>query len=270
MSCMRYVGALAALLLSSGVVSGQQAAGESATAGGSLRRALAEGEDLLAALKGTKGEERQAGLQRLADFYQGSLERHAGDRPSCARLNFELGETWRKHGSVERALAAYQKSAELDAERYATRAGLQIAHAQRRLERFDEALATYRRIAQATPESAAVREAREWIGRCLEAKGDVDGAIVAYRDLLQQASGPRETLDVANRLANALIDKGDLAGAEEVLRRADSAVPSSGEDVARWRKAADSMSARRALQRARDKRDGVHEDARKLEAARKR
>jgi tetratricopeptide (TPR) repeat protein len=184
-----------------------------------------------------------------------------------------MGEAWRRHGSLEQAGAAYARAAELDPARLGARAGLQYAHTLRRLERLDEALLGYRKVAAIEPESSATREARVWIGRCLEESGQHDGAIEAYRAAVLRATAAADVLDASNRLAKLLVAKGDLAGAEEALQRADRAVADAAAEDAeaapRLRKALAEMSARKALQRARDKRDGAHEDARRLEEARR-
>jgi tetratricopeptide (TPR) repeat protein len=277
MTARKILGAVLGAFVWTGVVGAQNGAAPAEQAaprpGAEARAALAEVASLLEDVKGTKGEERKAAFERAAQRCQELRDRHAADRPGCARLSFELGDIWRRHGSLEQAESAFARAAELDPERLGARAGLQQAHAQRRLKRFDEAVRSYRRVAAMQPESASTRDAGLWIGRCLEASGDLDAAIAAYRAVLDEPGRPADLIDTSNRLARALVNKGDLTGAEAVLQRAERTVSEAtsgdAESAPRLRKTLAEMSARKALQRARDKRAGAHEDARKLEEARR-
>ena len=105
-----------------------------------------------------------------------------------------------------------------------------------------------------------------WIARCLEEQGDLPASVDSYRASLELTTNPRRVIDLCNGLANVLLSQGDMDGAAAALARAEGVVPGGdGEEAARLRKAVSGMSAKRALQRARDKASRAHEDARKLE-----
>ena len=233
------------------------------------RAALKRADGLLDRIKGLEGAERSAALERAAVAYREVVEHHATDARACAEAWFELGEISRRQRDLAEAEACYGRAAELDFGRWGERALCQRAHMLRRLDRLEEALATYRKAAEIKPESARAHEARSWIGRCLLLGGEVDGAIEAHRAALEVTEVPRRVIELCNLLAKAQLAKGDLDGAAATLQRADRVVPErAGPEADRLRKAADSMSARRALQRARDKADGAHRDAMDVERSR--
>jgi hypothetical protein len=77
-------------------------------------------------------------------------------------------------------------------------------------------------------------------------------------------------VETCNWLAKTLLAQGDLDGAAESIARAEELVPNGeGPNSERLRKAVRNMSARRALQRARDKANKAHEDASRLEKERR-
>ena len=236
---------------------------DEAAARAELRRAKL----LVSQVKGLRGEARDAALDRAIAAYREISARHPEDRATCARAWYEVGELLRRKASLSAAEGAYQKAAALDARRFAARSLMQRAHIQRRLDRVDEALASYRELAAMEPRTGRGHTARRWIARCLEQQGDLTGAIEAYRSALEVTTRPRAVIELCNGLAKTLLSQGDIDAAADVLARAERVVPEGDSDEAvRIQKAVDTMSGRRALQRARDKANKAHEDARKLEA----
>lgn len=230
---------------------------------------LRQAASLVRMTKGKKGPARLEALENAARAYRQIISRHPGDAEGCARAWFELAELERRKGSLADAESAYAKAMELDRERYGVRALLEKAHVQRRLDRLDEALVSYREVVQRAPETSRAHTARVWIGGCLQIRGDLDGAVQAFAEALESTSKPTQVIDLCNRMGKAQLAAGDLEGAEAAIARADKLVETAApEEVDRLRKALGEMSLRRALQRARDKQNGAHEDARALEQAR--
>lgn len=216
--------------------------------------------------KGLRGEPRLEALQRGIDAYRQVLSRHPEDKPSCARAWFEIGELLRRKLDLAEAEEAYEQAAALDESRFGTRSLLQQAHLQRRLDRPEEALASYRRLAKLDRNTGRGHTARRWIARCLEERGELTAAIATYRSALDITDNPRRVIELCNGLAKALLAQGDMDAAADVLARADRVVPSDdGEEAVRLRKAVDRMSGKKALRRAQDRANKAHEDARKLE-----
>ena len=128
-------------------------------------------------------------------------------------------------------------------------------------------------VAAIDPGSTRAHEARLWIGRTLDSLDRPDEAIAAYRQAVGAAGRPRHTIEACNWLAKALVIVGDLEGAEASIGLADKAVQAAilegGSGVESLKKALAEMSARKALQRAKDKKSGAHSDARRLEKGRR-
>ncbi len=98
------------------------------------------------------------------------------------------------------------------------------------------------------------------------------GRIDAYRQALSLTTPPRRVLEISNRLALCLVQQGKLDLAAAAIRRAETAaapaLAKKGSKATSLRRALDRMSARKALQRARDKATGAHQDAQDIERGR--
>ena len=233
------------------------------TAGGG-RQALKAAAELAEKVKGLRGPARDQALEQAAKAYEEVAAAHAGEPALAAQAAYEAGELWRRGSDLVLAEAAYRKAAELDRDRYAERAWLELGNMQRRQKKWDEAVATYTQLVEFAPKSSRAHDARLWIGRTLQQKGTPEPALAAFRTALDAAGSPLEAIEAANWLAKTLITTGDLAGAEAALTAAEQHRV-AGPDAERIRRALDDMSARRALQRARDKSGDAHEDAKDLE-----
>jgi tetratricopeptide (TPR) repeat protein len=236
------------------------------------RSALAAARELAARTRGLRGPERAAALEAAATAYDKVVADFAAEPLVAAAAAYQAGELWRQQGSLPLAEKGYLLAAKLDAARWAQRALLGAADVQRRQKRTDEAMATYAKAAAVDPGSSRAQDARLWQARLLQAGGRLDEAIVAFQAALESADPGAQTIETCNLLALAWIDKGDLAAAAGAIEHAQNAVASSGEEdplvQERLHKALEAMSARKALQRARDQRDQVGKDAEALEAAR--
>ncbi|MBX3465023.1 MAG: hypothetical protein KF830_17780 [Planctomycetes bacterium] len=258
-------------LLAGAMAQATKAPGQEAPkASEAARAALGTGRDLVAALRGLQGPERKAALEQAAAAHDRIAEQFADQPAVAAAAAFTAAELWRQQGSLALAEQAYLRAAALDAPRFAQRGLLGAADMQRRQQRPADALATYQRAEAVEPGSARAQEARLWRGRVLQGTDRIDEAIAVFQFALECAEGPVQVVETANLLALAWIQQGDLGAAGRAIEHAERAVEAAAEDdqaiVERHRKAVAAMSARKALQRARDKRDGAARDAVRLEA----
>ena len=245
-----------------GVTSGSK----DSTQQGSGREALRRASRLVEEVKGQKGEQRDQALQRAERAYREVIADYSSDPSVCARAWFEVGELQRRLSNLSAASQAYGRALELDPDRFGVRALLQQAHMQRRLSEWKEAVASYRKVVARAPDSARAHTARLWVGGCLQSMGDLPGAIREFSKALGETEKPLRVIELTNKLAKALVTQDDLDGAAVAIARADAVAPSgSGAEAERLRKAAAAMSARKALQRARDRAAQAHRDAAQLE-----
>lgn len=238
------------------------------------RMALAGARKVADQVKGLEGEMRQGALERAAQSYEAVIVSYLSDPACCAAANFEAAELWRRHGSLAVAGKAYGRAAQLDPYRYGERGLLQVAHMQRRQKQVIEAHQGYVNVAAMNPGSSRAHEARLWVGRTLVTLGRPEESIIAYRRAVEAAGRPRQVIEACNWLAKSLVAAADLEGAAAALGVADQAVQKAamagdGTGVESLKKALAKMSARKALQRAKDKKSGAHEDARRLEKGRR-
>lgn len=241
--------------------------------GGEARAALALAEKTTnGELEGLEGEERRAALQRGAERWAALAERFAADKAAVARAWFECGELWRRHGSLDTAQAAYEKSVASEDAGYRERALFGKAEMQRRRKLFDEAIESYGLASRVTPESNRAHSARLWIARCLESKGDRTAAIEQLRRCLEADVRPLQIVETCDELAKTLVDAGDLTGAAGAIEHAERVcrdhVAKGEPNADGLQRAVERMTARRALQRARDKADGASKDAIRFEGER--
>ena len=238
------------------------------------RVALAAAKDMITNLRGVRGEERKAGLSRAAMAYSDVAENFAGEPAAVSAALFESGETWRRHGSLEKAENAYRLVLAKGGERYLGRATFQLAQMERRQQRFEDAIVTYQRAHEIQPKLNRANLARLWIARCLTSLGKPEEAMKSFAEAVRAAATPRQVIEASNYLAKALIEAGDLKAAAAALTKADQEVAASieagGKGSDGLRAALDRMSARKALQRARDKANGAAKDAQNLENDRRR
>lgn len=238
------------------------------------RAALAAAKEVVARTRGLRGPERTAALEAAAKAYDQVGADFAAEPSVAATAAFLAAELWRAQGSLALAEKDFLLAARLDPGRYAQRGLLGAADMQRRQERSDEALATYRKAAAVDPGSARAQDARLWQARLLQGAGRLDEAIVLFQAALESADPGAQAVEACNFLALAWIEKGDLDAAGHVIEHAEQAVASLGDEdpvvLERLKKSLEAMSARRALQRARDQRHEAGKDAAAFEAARER
>jgi tetratricopeptide (TPR) repeat protein len=236
---------------------------------GDGKAALAAAEKTAALATGRKGGERTQALEAGAKAYAEVAEAFAADPAVSAEASFEAAELWRRGGKLEPAEAAYRKARELDGARYGSRATFELAHLLRRARKVDDAVAAYREVMSLEGASARAQEASLWIGRALQIDGRLEAALAAFQQALAAADTPRRAVTACNWLASTQVKLGDLEGAAATLaaldKQLEDELDGTGPDVDRLRRALDEMTARRALQRARDRKTDAAGDAAQLE-----
>lgn len=254
---------------------GAKATGAKAAVTGSARpspeaRAAKKRVDAVrAGAKGKKDEARTGILRQAAGDYAKMAVEFAGEPKVAAAACFSAAQLWRTVGELGKAKESYQQSITLDGARFTERSTLELAHLARLEKDVPASLALYTKVATQNPKSARAHEARVWIGRSHARASNPDAAITAYRSAVDLAASPTQTIDACNRLAGLLVKLNKLDEAEQVIARAATAAKSpptgKGKTAERqpqsWAKAYERMSARRALQRVRDKAMKAHKDA---------
>lgn len=236
------------------------------------RAALTAARQLAAQCRGLRGPERTSALERAATAYDTVAADFAAEPIVAAAAAFESADLWRKQGSLPLAEKSYLLAASVDAARFGQRGLLGAADMQRRQKRIDEAMSTYAKAAAVEPGSSRAQDARLWQARLLQNNDRLDDAIAAFQAALESADPGTETIEAANFLALAWIDKGDLEAAQRAIDHAKQSVEDVGDEdpivVERLHKTLEAMSAKKALQRARDKATGAAKDAVELDARR--
>jgi tetratricopeptide (TPR) repeat protein len=236
------------------------------------KAALAKARELAGRCKGLAGAERLQALAAAAGAYDQAVADFPEEPGIAGAAAFAAAELWRQHKSLALAEQDYLLAAETDPARFGPRGLFGAAEMQQRQKRNAEALVTYERAISSEPGSIHAQEARLCRSRLLMSMGRLDEAIVGFQGALEAARPGRDGIEAANALALACIQKGDLEAAERAIEHAEAEVTAVGEEdlviQARLRKAVDAMTARKALQRARDKASRAVEDAAAIEAAR--
>lgn len=235
------------------------------------RAAMTAARESESALKGAEGPARTAALQASALAWSKVATDFAAEPVVAAQAAFRAGEMWQRDSNFAQAETQFLAAAKLDAQRYGQRALLEAADMQRRQKRNEEALASYAQVVTLDASTSRAQEARVWQGRVLQSMGRVDESIGAFRKAVDATSKPRQVMEAANYLAKALILKGDFDNAESALQHADEvvnkAIAADAAQADALHKALDGMTARKALQKARDKQTGAGKDAKALEEA---
>jgi tetratricopeptide (TPR) repeat protein len=236
------------------------------------RAALASAKDVAGRCKGLRAAERTQALEQAAAAYDKVAADFATEPAVAGAAAFAAAELWRQHGSFPLAEKDYLLAAETDGPRFGQRALMGAADMQRRQKRNEEAMVIYGKAAALEAGTPRAQEARLWQARLLQTSGRLDEAVTSFQSALESARPGRPVIDAANYLALALVQKGDFDAAERAIAHAEQALGADEDPIVaeRLKKAIESMSARKALQRARDKATRAAKDAVGLEAAQKR
>lgn len=226
----------------------------------------------LEGLVGVRGAERTATLELAAREFEAIAAEASSDKALVAQANWEAGECWRRAERIESASAAYAKVLETGDARFRQRALFQRASMLRRGKQLEEAQTLYAEAGTIDPESVRAHDARLWVARVLEMRGENDAAIESYRKAVASAVGARRTIEASDALAKILVRRGDLDGARAAIAHAEQAsageIEEGGEDAERIQKALEEMSVRGMLRRASDKATGAGKAAEDVEVSR--
>jgi tetratricopeptide (TPR) repeat protein len=235
--------------------------------------ALQAAKGLAAAVKTADLGSRPQAMTAAAQAYEKVAIDFAVEPIAAAQALFAAGELWRRQGSLPQAEKDFLSAAGLDPADYGQRATLEAADVQRRGKQLDKALVTYGQVVTMDSGTARAEEARLWQGRLLQGMGRLDEAAAAFQTAVANSSRPRQLIEASNFLAKALIQKGDFAAAERAIEHAEVAAMEAADgdetEAERLKKALEDMSAKKALQKARDKQDKPAKDARALEDSRR-
>jgi tetratricopeptide (TPR) repeat protein len=236
------------------------------------RAALTGAKELANRSHGLRGPERARALETAASAYDKVAGDFTAEPQLAAVAAMHAAELWRQQGSLSLAEKDYLLAVQFDAPRYAQRGLLGAADMQRRQKRTDEAAATYAKVIAIDPGSSRAQDARLWQARLLQAAERIDDALAAFQAALESADPGAETIEACNFLALAWIDKGDLAAAGRAIEHAEQGVGAMTDEdpivLERLKKSLESMAAKKALQRARDKQNQAGKDAAALEQER--
>ncbi|MFN6194972.1 MAG: tetratricopeptide repeat protein, partial [Planctomycetota bacterium] len=232
------------------------------------RASLAAAKEVSGKVRGLRGPERMQALEAAASAYDKVVAEHSAEPAVASVAAITAADLWRQQGSLPLAEKAYLRAAELDGPRLGQRGLMGAGDMQRRQKRGDEAMATYAKAIALEPGSSRAQEMRLWQARLLQGAGKVDEAIVAFQAALESGDPGSQVVEACNFLALAWIQKGDFDAADRAIDHAEQATTAAADEdpqtVERLKKAIEGMSARKALQRARDAQNRVGEDAAKL------
>jgi len=236
----------------------------------SARAQLEAADRLRAALRGLRGAQRAERARAAATAYAALRVHWPAQRELCAEAAFRAGELLRAEGLEAAALAEFEfvRSLELRCV-WRARAGLEIAHLQRRAGRRSAALDAYLAVLD-DPRSEPQRrdEAALWAGRMYALLGKPEEAARRWEAVARRAEDPLQRIDAWDELALALVDAGDLEGAAGWIGRARESLADVAleetENGERVRGALERMRAIRRIERAVAARErGAANDARK-------
>jgi tetratricopeptide (TPR) repeat protein len=232
------------------------------------KKALAGARDAAQKLRGLRGPERAPALEAAASAYDKVVADFGSEPAVAAFAAITAADLWRQQGSLPLAEKAYLRAAELDGPRLGQRGLMGAADMQRRQKRVDDAMTTYAKAIALEPGSSRAQEMRLWQARLLQGAGKLDEAIVAFQAALESADPGSQVVEACNFLALAWIQKGDFDAADRAIDHAEQATTAAADEdpqtVERLKKAIEGMSAKKALQRARDAQNRVGDDAAKL------
>lgn len=237
--------------------------GKPAPAASPAQAELAAAAALRAQLRGKEGAEREGARQRAVAAYRLVREHWPNERAIGAEASFRAAELLRSGQDAEGARAEFEKAQDLGrGSPLEGRAGLEIAHIDRRAEKHEAALAQYLRVAGNAQCTHGLRdEAWSWAARCHSRLGQRGEALEAWKRLSEQAEDPVDRVHAFDDWACELVRANDLEAAAGVLQRCrESLAESAAEETRsgeRVRNALARMRAVEQLQSATDKRSSA-------------
>lgn len=240
--------------------------------GGVPRRATPEAQLELAleakrALRGTRGERRQAAREAAAEAYRAVRLYFPRARAQGAEASFRAGELLRSGGDRAGSLEEFEMAWELGARtRFGARAGLELGHTLRRLGRRMDALGWYEAVEALGETWAEERDLGAYgQGRVLNELRRPEQARRCFERAARRGVAPLQRVRAFDAWAGNLIDAGDLEGAAGVLDLARVSLHDAAEELSTL-----GLRVRAALEGMRSPGRLAREVARRLEERRER
>jgi len=183
------------------------------------------GDALRREARASEGRPRLELRARAVSVYRAVRERFPRERERAATAAFRAGELLRSDGDEVGARVEFEAARELaDDAGLAARAGLELAHLERRAGLAAEALASYLAVAAGAATPRAERDrGRLWVGRSQLELGRLDEAAATLHALAREARDPCLRIAAHDERALVWIAAGDLeaaAGELDLCRRA--------------------------------------------------
>ncbi len=254
----RWVGrCLAVGLLSSLAVTGwaqPESATKSDKPSAEARAALKHAASLRREARGQEIEQKHAVYRRMAEAYEGILDRFAEESVVRVEARFRLAELNRLLGEIERATELYEQvTTEESAQAFGARARLEIGHLYRRAKQWRTAEEHYARVwKEHIDQTVYGARAMIWAGKCAAQDDRMDEARSQWREVTNRYGAHfAQVIQAFDALADSQLDAKDRAGAEAVIAECERWVEAVGSPDSKEREAArksfEKMSTRKRL-----------------------
>ncbi len=228
---------------------------------GVQRRATPEAQLELAleakrALRGTRGEAREAARKAAAEAYRAVRRYFPKARAQGAEAAFRAGELLRSGGDRPGALEEFEAAWDLGRRTsFGARAGLELGHTLRQMGRRKDALGWYESVEALGEDWAEERDLGAYgQGRVLSELGRPEDARRCFGRAARHGVAPLQRVRAFDAWAGSLIDAEDLEGAAGVLELGRVSLKEASEELStlglRVRAALDGMHSPGRLARA--------------------
>lgn len=206
-----------------------------------------------------RGDARRALVVNAVAAYDAVLQFFPDAKEDCAMAWFRLGELNRSLGEPEAARAAFAKVVSLGVDRnLSARALYETAHLHRRAKELEKAIQAYRRVATEFADETSTRDdSLYWIGMIHSQAREFGKAREAWRAVADRGADAMDRVRAFDRIAGTYIKENKPAEASHIIEEAKTALHESASEPtskgARVKKAIESMSCIRALERLEEK-----------------
>jgi tetratricopeptide (TPR) repeat protein len=187
------------------------------------------------ALRRCAPDHRLVERRRVALAYLAVRARFPEELALVAEASFRAAELWRICGDLDTAAAELEVVRRLPCEsEFRERATLELAHLERRRERFERALDLYALVA--SDDDCEVRrrdEAALWLGKTHALAGRADEAARWLRRLAHAAAHPLDRIRAYDEWAVLYVDEGDVEAAAGVLHACRTALAEPAREATR-------------------------------------
>lgn len=227
----------------------------------SARAQLDHADDLRRKVRGADEASRQAARASAAAAYRAVREHYPAEAAACAEAAYRRADLVRQSGDVESARAEYAVARERGAGTpFRVRASLELGHLERRAKRAPEAIAAYEAVVADPAAGPGQRDdASLWLGRVLADLGRGDDAVRTWKRVAENGDDPLDRIRAFDQWAQLLVAKTDLEGAAGVVERCREQLADAAQEESRLgervRAALTNMRAVDELARAVEKRE---------------